>query len=241
MALKVLQNVLANRIEAEKIARQNGGQLPSLLVLDNYKNVQGNTGAFFARQFALCIPAKPKEVEKKAQDEDAPVIQARLPEIILAKGQDFYCKSSNILLPANDVQRLNEMVTNVQRAQLGLPVLLDGVFGAHDLLVLVEPLEVTFEKGKYVLQTPYFNLIENAVTVFGGRGRLDPDTGVALKDEIKVLDSLPDSEKRWNFIAPGIWPITQGIYSYFYYPSQREAQGFRDMNEKHAVLVETIQ
>ncbi len=234
MALKAIPDALATNMEARKIAAANGGKLPALLTLDNYRNVQGNTGAFFARQFALCIPAKPKDEKKPASDDDAQIAMPMRPEMLVEKGKDFYSSRSNIIIPASELLLIDTVVK-------------EGVFGRRDFLMLLDPEAITFEKtktfgnGVFILQNPMAELVENAVTVFGGRGKLDPGTGVALKDEIKALNELPDSEKRWNFILPGIWPITQGIYSYFYYPSQRETQGFRDMNEKHAVLVETIQ
>ena len=226
--MKVIQNVYANRVESAQIAKQDGGRLPSVLALDNHLNVGGNKGAFFARQFALCIPAKSKDAGKKqVLDDESQLIMPAAPEIVLVKGQDFHCKRSNIVIPASELALFDIVVKN-------------GVFGRHDFFALLDPEAVTFENGAYVLQNPSIELVENAVTVFGGRGRLDPMTGVALKDEIKALDLLDDSEKRWNFTLPGVWPITQGIYSYFYYPRQREIQGFTSMgNRLTQVLVES--
>ena len=224
----MVENVLANRVEAGRIAKENGGRLPRLCVLDNYINVQGNTGAFFAREFVLCIPAKPKDEKKALDDDDAPAKPAA-PMLEIQKGRDFHCRASNILIPAKELSLFDQVVQG-------------GVFGRHDFLAFLDPEAITFEKGVYVLQNPAVTAVAGAVTVFGGRGKHDPVTGVALKDEIKALDALADGEKRWNFVKEGVWPITQGIYHYFYYRPQREAQGFATMDTAlKQVLVETIQ
>jgi hypothetical protein len=74
--------ISANRFEADVVAKQNGGRLPKHAVLDAYK-MQGNSGAFWAREWAV-------------------------KGVLIEKGKDLVDKKTGVLIPYSDIEKANK-------------------------------------------------------------------------------------------------------------------------------------
>ena len=74
--------VLANRFEADGVAKQNGGRLPKHAELDKYK-MDGNSGAFWAREWAV-------------------------KGVLIEKGKDLVDKNTGVLVPYSDIEKANK-------------------------------------------------------------------------------------------------------------------------------------
>ena len=121
--------------------------------------------------------------------------------VLIEKGKDLVGKNTGVLVPYSDIEKANKA-----RIESGKSAIV-GVKGAF---FLIDPEAFTLKSGLYVPENPKITVVENAVLEMGGKGMADPETKIAVYAAKAVLDSLPDSQIRWNYINDGVWPLVRG-------------------------------
>ncbi|MCX6771107.1 MAG: hypothetical protein NTX79_03560 [Candidatus Micrarchaeota archaeon] len=121
--------------------------------------------------------------------------------VLIEKGKDLVDKGSSVLIPYGDIEKANKALIESGKA---------GIVGVKGVLFLIDPEACTLKNGLDVLENPKITVVENAVLEMGGKGMADPETKIAIHAAEMVLDSLPVSQIRWNYIGDGIWPLVRG-------------------------------
>ncbi len=113
-------------------------------------------------------------------------------------GKDIKDDSTKITLPASDLKKAHESSKN-------------GIYGREGILLFTDAKDFSDSKDYKVMQDPSISVVENPVLAFGGAGKVDEQTKIAVEVSPEELAKLDENQKRFNYLNKGIRPFVRGV------------------------------
>ena len=132
--------------------------------------------------------------------------------LLLEKGRDAVWERSHTFIKAKDVEKMLELHAALEGKNKE-KVPFEKMFYLVDPGAYVKTDEYAFLQigAFYAIENPKFTVVENTVDPWGGVGKADPITKIAVYASEEELKRLSYLEKRYNHIHGGIWPLVRGL------------------------------